>query len=406
MFTQNYPFWAFEETDLDNKNLFLPSGTPLNILNTRRHYDLLRTRHNRQKQRLSFQQAKELWNYEEQFRAIHENQFIQPNVTVCEEISGQQFLVGNRNKISELFTINSTCEPEVSTDPKDTIPEDRSTEKKHDSLVILRKKYIKGFDEILQRHQQQYEELIKCQKEELSVFSATVIEDKSSPTPPTSKSLTIMNKDATKGVNRQGKQREPDENKSFSKRAKLDVKTAQKKSYPPQQPAIPIPRQRASPIIMPTSSAVNKVPPSSSFNRNAPPTVATSSFTNQKVPPTVASTSSHIPPIVKEGASTPLFNANSKSKNRVVSLIDKGTLRIIKNCVVICDQNGISTAYGDPKDYDDAINGSKTRPDNPVYKRIMKGVDHLFYKTETGHVVTIGPVSKIQPLIHKFFLSM
>ncbi|KAG1055428.1 hypothetical protein G6F43_002610 [Rhizopus delemar] len=318
-------------------------------------------------QRLSFQQTKELWNYEEQFRAIHENSFVQPNVTVCEEISGQQFLVGNRTKISELFTINTTCEPERSTDPKDAIPEDRSTEKKHDSLVILRKKFTKGFDEILQRHQQQYEELIKCQKEELSVFSATVIEDKSSPTPPTSKTSTIVNKDATKGAHRQGKQREPDENKPFSKRAKLDVKTAPKKSYPPQQPAIPIPRQGASPIIMPTSSAVSKASPSLPSNRNAPPTVAaSSSFTNQKVPPTVASTSSsHIPPVVKEGASTPLFNANSKSKNRVVSLIDKGTLRIIKNRVVICDQNGISTAYGDPKDYDDAINGSKTRPDNP-----------------------------------------
>jgi hypothetical protein len=105
--------------------------------------------------------------------------------------------------------------------------------------------------------------------------------------------------------------------------------------------------------------------------------------------------------------SLPLFS-NKPIHHHVVSLLDKGTLLIQNkpNRVIIRGPNGVSTNYGDPKDYDDAINSSVERPDNPVYKRHTQGQDFLFYKNSSGKVVTIGPVSKIQPLIHKFFLSM
>lgn len=105
--------------------------------------------------------------------------------------------------------------------------------------------------------------------------------------------------------------------------------------------------------------------------------------------------------------SLPLFGS-TPINHKITSLLDRGTIAIFKkpNRVIIRGPNGTSTNYGDPKDYDDAINSSVERPDNPVYKRHTQGKDYLFYKTESGTVVTIGPVSKIQPLIHKFFLSM
>lgn len=105
-------------------------------------------------------------------------------------------------------------------------------------------------------------------------------------------------------------------------------------------------------------------------------------------------------------ASMPLFT--NRSIQKIETLMDRGSLLIQNkpNRVTIRDTNGKMTAYGDPKDYDDAIHNNKSRIDNPVYKRYMNGAEYLFYKTDKGNVVTIGPVSKIQPLIHKFFLSM
>lgn len=131
-----------------------------------------------------------------------------------------------------------------------------------------------------------------------------------------------------------------------------------------------------------------------------PPTIGTSTGRHR---PTPSSQSAHAN---NRRDSLPLFGS-TPTTHKVTSLLDRGTISILKkpNRVIIRGPNGTSTNYGDPKDYDDAINSSVERPDNPVYKRHTQGQDYLFYKTESGTVVTIGPVSKVQPLIHKFFLS-
>ncbi|KAI9249828.1 hypothetical protein EDC94DRAFT_323725 [Helicostylum pulchrum] len=108
----------------------------------------------------------------------------------------------------------------------------------------------------------------------------------------------------------------------------------------------------------------------------------------------------------RSSSTTPLFTPRPPRK--IETLMDKGSLIIFNkpSRVLIRQPDGTAKAYGNPKDYDDAIYSRTTRPDNPVYKRHMNGVDYLFYKTDAGNVVTIGPVSKIQPLIHKYFLSI
>jgi hypothetical protein len=103
----------------------------------------------------------------------------------------------------------------------------------------------------------------------------------------------------------------------------------------------------------------------------------------------------------------PLFvnNKHSHRRSKVFSLIDNGQIVIrSKPSRVVINVNGTSKAYGDPKDYDDAIN-NVYRANNPVHKRMMDRTQYLFYKQESGAVVAIGPVSKIQPLIHQYFLA-
>lgn len=160
------------------------------------------------------------------------------------------------------------------------------------------------------------------------------------------------------------------------------------------------------------SSAIKFDPPS---NIRVPTSIHTPN--NNKLPPAVISTPPNkLPPTVGRGSSSfkdtrrnslPLFH-NKPVNHRIVSLLDQGTLLIQNkpNRVIIRSPSGVSANYGNPKDYDDAINSSVERPDNPVYKKRSHGQEFLFYKTPAGKVVTIGPVSKIQPLIHKFFLSM
>lgn len=141
-----------------------------------------------------------------------------------------------------------------------------------------------------------------------------------------------------------------------------------------------------------------------------PPTIGVGIPTNVR-PPTIGMShprpSTPFKPPNKQGNKGEGLFLN-KSIQKVNTLMDHGSLLVQNkpNRVIIRGKNGTSTTYGNPKDYDDAINSSHTRPDNPVHKRRVRGVDYLFYKTESGHVVTIGPVSEIQPLIHKFFLSM
>ncbi|GAA5807331.1 hypothetical protein MFLAVUS_000689 [Mucor flavus] len=195
------------------------------------------------------------------------------------------------------------------------------------------------------------------------------------------------------------------------------------------------------PTVQLSSFKSNTRPPTvglSSANISGPPTVQLSSFKYNARLPSVGSSSAigvpsnhhnaskfnnYNPPYIAQpsfhftqphdvahnkqrSSTTPLFTPRQPQK--IETLMDKGSLIIYNkpSRVLIRQPDGTAKAYGNPKDYDDAIHSRTTRPDNPVYKRQMNGVDYLFYKTDTGNVVTIGPVSKIQPLIHKYFLSI
>ncbi|CEI93518.1 hypothetical protein RMCBS344292_07750 [Rhizopus microsporus] len=136
------------------------------------------------------------------------------------------------------------------------------------------------------------------------------------------------------------------------------------------------------------------------FDTNVKPS-STSLFSTREAPSSLFSAN-------EESSSSGLFSTNTMNQDKVIPLIDKGTMRIMRNPdrVVIYDENNVETVYGNPKDYDDAIKGINTRSDNPVYRRLMKNVNHLFFKTDTGRVVIIGPVSKVRPIINAFFSSI
>ncbi|RCH80546.1 hypothetical protein CU098_003333, partial [Rhizopus stolonifer] len=169
-------------------------------------------------------------------------------------------------------------------------------------------------------------------------------------------------------------------------------------------------------------NAPSPIAASSSNNRpNIRPAVGTSSSNNNRpgAPPTIASSNSNTrpnaPPVIGSSSSNnhtkPLFRDSGKQqsiyrgKTKLVCLMDKGTLQIRSkpDRVIITGPNG-TAAYGDPRDYDDAIN-NVNNPNNPIQKRFMSGDVYLFHKSDSGKVEIIGPVYKIQPLIHRFFLS-
>ncbi|CAO3685954.1 unnamed protein product [Rhizopus stolonifer] len=76
-------------TYISDNDTYLPPGTPLNTLHSKRHYDLLKRQHCKQKQRLLTYQLQELRNFEEEFNKQHQDEdFIQPDVTMCEELNG------------------------------------------------------------------------------------------------------------------------------------------------------------------------------------------------------------------------------------------------------------------------------------------------------------------------------
>lgn len=208
----------------------------------------------------------------------------------------------------------------------------------------------------------------------------------------------------------------------------------------PPASIVGIPNSARPPTVISSPVTATQGPPTVQFSLSAayksgPPTVQLSSFKNNARPPSVGSSSStsnphnasqsnkYIPPYVakpsthftqphevalkkQKSPATLLFTPRAPRK--IEALTDKGSLIIYNkpSRVLIRQPDGTAKAYGNPKDYDDAIHSRTSRPDNPVYKRHMNGVDYLFYKTDTGNVVTIGPVSKIQPLIHKYFLSI
>ncbi|ORE09676.1 hypothetical protein BCV72DRAFT_222752 [Rhizopus microsporus var. microsporus] len=148
-------------------------------------------------------------------------------------------------------------------------------------------------------------------------------------------------------------------------------------------------------------SSINKSSSSINLFSTNGNTSSASLFSTKETPSSLFSTN-------EDSSSSGLFSTNTMNQDKVIPLIDKGTMRIMRNPdrVVIYDENNVETVYGSPKDYDDAIKGINTRPDNPVYRRMMKSVNHLFFKTNTGRVVIIGPVSKVRPLINDFFSSI
>ncbi|KAI8341565.1 hypothetical protein BD560DRAFT_412165 [Blakeslea trispora] len=149
------------------------------------------------------------------------------------------------------------------------------------------------------------------------------------------------------------------------------------------------PRQRPWPQQQPYKPAPSPI------TTNEPPTVPSSS-TRLDAPPRIR-TSSASKPLFENSNST--YNENTKP----VCLVDEGTIQIRSNPnrVLITTPTG-TTSYGEPKDYEDAIN-NKSREDSPIKKQIMAGEYYLFYTSDTGKPLTIGPVSKIQPLIQRFF---
>ena len=153
----------------------------------------------------------------------------------------------------------------------------------------------------------------------------------------------------------------------------------------------------------------SKPPNVGAANGNKPPAIGASSRSNTQRPISARPTTTKHEQNSgnKRRGSSPIFKHLRPNQQSVHCLLDDGTM-LIQNKpqrVIIRGPNGTSTNYGDPKDYDDAINSSVVRPDNPVTKRYTQGQEYLFYKTVSGGVVSIGPVAKIQPLIQKFFLS-
>ncbi|CAO3685950.1 unnamed protein product [Rhizopus stolonifer] len=241
----------------------------------------------------------------------------------------------------------------------------------------------------------QLKQLLESQSKELSNFPLSV----TNPEKARHEADQKARRDADQKPNK--KQNNP-ESRKFKKHKKRKLEEQMILETPPNKPT----------IKGVTSSAENK---GSSPAKNKGQPVVTS-ITKKIVPSTIPMVVSSLavkskvgPPSVlsTKEAVAPLFNKNLKNQSKPISLTDKGILRVLKgpNRVVIYDQNGKQTVYGDPKDYDDALNGPKRRPDNTVHKRMVCGTQYLFYKTGTGEMVNIGPVSKIQPIIHQFFLS-
>lgn len=170
----------------------------------------------------------------------------------------------------------------------------------------------------------------------------------------------------------------PETTNKYPKKNSPTIPLSTRKTIAPTKKSTPIsiPSRTPTPILAPSNT---DSPPPSSFNSNTPLFAKTTNNLNKAQ------------------------KRDMKSPKKIISLIDKGpiSIRSKPNRVMIKGVN-----YGDPKDFDDAINGVIQTRKNPITKRYMQGNYYLFHNSEENGVVNLGPVSKIQPLIQKFFLSM
>ncbi|KAG2230441.1 hypothetical protein INT48_009187 [Thamnidium elegans] len=434
-------YWTLMETDTDNSELYFPPDTPVGGANPKKLYSLYQKRHARQKERLIKLQVAELYKYRENFSTdFKDDNSLNTPSTVCELISDSL----ERLQKSDISSIPR--EVLIELDPKryDRKRYSSSPESAHND----RRRYKDGSNREPIYTSSLSTSSSLTQLKQPPVVSIVGI-------PANARPPTVISSSTTATPNKS----DPPtlKNSSFKSPAKpLKVSASSiNKSGPPtvhsSNPRLPTAGSSvthistARPPAMIPSSVNKSGPPTVHFSPiRPPPTVQFSSFKSTGRPPSVGSSSAigvpsnskvptfnlqfknpaynNVPPYIAQPSSqftqpndmkynehrsyTPLFTPRPPRK--IETLLDKGSLLIYnKPCRVLIRQpNGTAKAYGNPKDYDDAIHSRTTRPDNPVYKRHMNGADYLFYKTDSGNVVTIGSVSKIQPLIHKYFLSV
>ncbi|KAI9482691.1 MAG: hypothetical protein EXX96DRAFT_555322 [Benjaminiella poitrasii] len=407
-------FRIVEEIDIKNEEkIYLSSGIPLNNINPKKLYESLRKRHARQRQRLLKNQLDELQTYHKDFILKNKDDlFITPTMSACQEIQGPDFLLEHNNLITELFSSahdNVATKHQVEENLNDLKIEERSklyTE-------IIRKKYIQGFNDLNGFHLTQLRKLEDYEDQDLAAIPEEIKGPSQRLTSlPSSPLMNTIVKSPTpvhskleldpSTFKRKAEEEEKDiEEKKLKPSAKKKKKERRRRQQ--QQQAAMEAQKKKEDNQQNTKSTANKFNKSQFIPRKLLPS------DNKLIPPVVTAASStndnSKPLFEKKSVATKQLKTSHRNSFKSSSLIDDGTISIRNkpNRVVIVNSKGITTAYGDPKDYDDAINGI-TRTDNPVHKRFMNGEQYLFYRTESGHVVTIGRVSKIQPLIHKFFL--
>lgn len=120
--------------------MYFPPDTPVGGANPKKLYTLYQKRHARQKERLLKQQVAELYKYRESFSAdLKDNNSTNTPATVCELITGNDFLINESDAISQLlFGIPSftTQEP--------TRKENEKTSKTNDTEA-KKQEYLEDF---------------------------------------------------------------------------------------------------------------------------------------------------------------------------------------------------------------------------------------------------------------------
>ncbi|CEP15722.1 hypothetical protein [Parasitella parasitica] len=477
------PFTKFSSKYISNEEIYLPADTPAGKINPKRLKVIHKKQHARQRERLLNQQIAELNYYRRDFTTnLKDDLFFTPSSeTACEVISGPVFLTKNNTEIMELLAMipdmaNLTQQDLVMTEAMDELiheenslltlqphplrpdgssDDDMNTSEdevslngaddKHDGnddeaiqnrkekyLVILKKKYKKGFSKLREIHALQYKKLQEIQKETL----ASIPDDKPLPpstlSPPTIPELSSERK----GSRPKGKGKE-----TFARhvggRANEQQREALSSAHHIAQHLLDALKQKADPNTTKTSGLepkglVNEKPSQNSNSHHIQPRSTIPELTTQplnkaksrlsanvisqsppvatlKLPPTATSkpptVASSGPPVVATGSSSnnsnnsrrgnqsrrdsnqPLFDSRpKKAKPRTLMDNNNGfiTVKNKPDRVIINGQD-----YGTPKDFDDAINGI-SRGSNAIHRRHLSGENYLYYKSPKGQLIALG----------------
>lgn len=140
-FIINRVFWFNSDPDL-----YFPADTPVGHVNPKRHYNILKKRHIRQRERLIQLQIKELDEYHKNFSIEYKNDLIiKPTITATELVSGSDFLASSSHIITELLS---------------TIP-DQIFENQNKPAE---KKARKGEEEEINANKREYSEILKVKE--------------------------------------------------------------------------------------------------------------------------------------------------------------------------------------------------------------------------------------------------